>query len=159
MSHDFVLSMLSKKAIYSPTFCETLSLSAGRPRSLRPAPTRHHFMRGAQKNTVFGPICCWEGHEHKSSRSARSLEGRRRRQERRKIIHPLTSYAVSKLAARLTLAQHTNPMIRRRVKKCKPYQQDGSWTPETSSPLQMPPDQTFFLYSSWAFLCIDTELG
>ena len=56
MSHEAPPSKLSKKSIYSPTFCETLSLSAGRPRSLRPAPTRHHFMRGAQKNTVFGPV-------------------------------------------------------------------------------------------------------
>lgn len=38
-----------------PTFWETLSLSAGRVKSLSPAPTKHHFMRGDQKNTVLGP--------------------------------------------------------------------------------------------------------
>ena len=36
-------------------FCDTLSFSAGRERSLRPAATRHHFIIGAQKKTVFGP--------------------------------------------------------------------------------------------------------
>ena len=40
----------------APTFWETLSLSAGRLRSFKPAATRHHFITGAQKNTVFGPI-------------------------------------------------------------------------------------------------------
>jgi hypothetical protein len=38
-----------------PTFCDTLSFSAGRVRSFIPAATRHHFINGAQKNTVFGP--------------------------------------------------------------------------------------------------------
>ena len=41
--------------LYSPTFCDTLSFSAGLWRSFTPAATRHHFMSGAQKNTVFGP--------------------------------------------------------------------------------------------------------
>ncbi len=41
---------------YAPTFCDILSLSAGRDRSLRPAATKHHFMTGAQKKTVFGPV-------------------------------------------------------------------------------------------------------
>jgi hypothetical protein len=40
---------------YAPKFCDTLNLSAGRVRSLRPAPTKHHFINGAQKNTVLGP--------------------------------------------------------------------------------------------------------
>ena len=39
----------------APRFWDTLSLSAGRERSFRPAATRHHFMIGAQKKTVFGP--------------------------------------------------------------------------------------------------------
>lgn len=39
----------------SATFWETLSLSAGRDKSFRPAKTRHHFIKGAQKNTVLGP--------------------------------------------------------------------------------------------------------
>jgi len=39
----------------SARFCDTESLSAGRARSFTPAATRHHFMRGAQKKTVFGP--------------------------------------------------------------------------------------------------------
>lgn len=38
-----------------PRFCDTLSFSAGRERSFTPAATRHHFMSGAQKKTVFGP--------------------------------------------------------------------------------------------------------
>ena len=38
-----------------PTFCDTLSFSAGLPRSFKPAATRHHFISGAQKNTVLGP--------------------------------------------------------------------------------------------------------
>lgn len=37
------------------TFWETLSFSTGLPISLTPAMTRHHFIKGAQKNTVFGP--------------------------------------------------------------------------------------------------------
>ena len=40
---------------YEPTFWEMLSLSAGLLRSFKPATTRHHFMTGAQKKTVFGP--------------------------------------------------------------------------------------------------------
>lgn len=44
-------------------FCDTLSFSAGRLKSLTPAMTRHHFIIGAQKNTVFGPAGwfknCW----------------------------------------------------------------------------------------------------
>lgn len=39
----------------SATFCDTLSLSAGRLKSFTPAATRHHFINGAQKKTVFGP--------------------------------------------------------------------------------------------------------
>ena len=39
----------------APRFCETLSLSAGLARSFNPAATKHHFIIGAQKNTVFGP--------------------------------------------------------------------------------------------------------
>ena len=35
-----------------------LSLSAGRLKSLTPAMTRHHFIIGAQKKTVLGPISC-----------------------------------------------------------------------------------------------------
>ena len=35
-----------------------LSLSAGLARSATPAPTRHHFIVGAQKKTVFGPAGC-----------------------------------------------------------------------------------------------------
>jgi hypothetical protein len=31
-------------------------LLAGRRRSFNPAATRHHFIIGAQKNTVFGPM-------------------------------------------------------------------------------------------------------
>jgi hypothetical protein len=42
--------------IHVPTFWDTESFSAGRLRSFSPAATRHHFMRGAQKNTVFGPV-------------------------------------------------------------------------------------------------------
>ena len=42
--------------LYSPTFCDTLSFSAGLWRSFTPAATRHHFISGAQKNTVLGPI-------------------------------------------------------------------------------------------------------
>lgn len=34
---------------------EKLSFSAGLARSASPAITRHHFIVGAQKNTVFGP--------------------------------------------------------------------------------------------------------
>ena len=37
-------------------FCVALSFSAGRVMSRRPAATRHHFIMGAQKNTVFGPV-------------------------------------------------------------------------------------------------------
>ena len=44
--------------MHLPRFWETLSLSAGLLRSFKPAPTRHHFMNGAQKNTVFGPGEC-----------------------------------------------------------------------------------------------------
>jgi hypothetical protein len=33
-----------------------LSLSAGRLKSFTPAATRHHFINGAQKKTVFGPV-------------------------------------------------------------------------------------------------------
>ena len=40
---------------YAPRFWDTLSFSAGRERSFKPAATRHHFINGAQKNTVFGP--------------------------------------------------------------------------------------------------------
>jgi len=44
-------------------FCDRLSLSAGRLKSLTPARTRHHFISGAQKKTVFGPagwfMNCW----------------------------------------------------------------------------------------------------
>ena len=40
---------------YSPTFWDMLSLSAGRFKSFKPAATKHHFINGAQKNTVFGP--------------------------------------------------------------------------------------------------------
>jgi len=40
-----------------PRFWDTLSLSAGRLRSFNPAPTKHHFINGAQKNTVLGPMC------------------------------------------------------------------------------------------------------
>jgi hypothetical protein len=40
---------------YVPRFCDILSLSAGRERSLIPAATRHHFIIGAQKNIVLGP--------------------------------------------------------------------------------------------------------
>ena len=36
-------------------FWDILSLSAGRVRSFTPAATKHHFIRGAQKNTVLGP--------------------------------------------------------------------------------------------------------
>ena len=38
-----------------PRFWDTLSLSAGRVRSFTPAATKHHFIIGAQKNTVLGP--------------------------------------------------------------------------------------------------------
>jgi len=38
-----------------PRFCGTESFSAGLDRSLRPAATKHHFIRGAQKKTVLGP--------------------------------------------------------------------------------------------------------
>jgi len=37
------------------TFWLIDNLSAGRAISLRPAATRHHFIKGAQKNTVLGP--------------------------------------------------------------------------------------------------------
>jgi len=36
-------------------FWDTLSFSAGRLRSFIPAATKHHFIKGAQKNTVLGP--------------------------------------------------------------------------------------------------------
>lgn len=39
----------------SATFCDALSLFAGRLKSFKPAATKHHFINGAQKNTVFGP--------------------------------------------------------------------------------------------------------
>lgn len=39
----------------APKFCDTLSFSAGRDKSFSPAATKHHFIIGAQKNTVFGP--------------------------------------------------------------------------------------------------------
>lgn len=39
----------------SATFWDMLSLSAGRLKSFTPAATRHHFINGAQKKTVFGP--------------------------------------------------------------------------------------------------------
>lgn len=48
----------SERRHYAPRFCGTLNFSAGRERSLRPAATRHHFITGAQKNTVFGPDWC-----------------------------------------------------------------------------------------------------
>ena len=41
---------------YAPTFCDTLNLSAGLARSFNPAATKHHFINGAQKNTVLGPV-------------------------------------------------------------------------------------------------------
>lgn len=37
-------------------FCDMLNFSAGLLKSLIPAATRHHFIRGAQKNTVLGPV-------------------------------------------------------------------------------------------------------
>lgn len=46
---------------HAPTFCDTLSFSAGRCKSFNPAATRHHFITGAQKNTVFGPVAIQEG--------------------------------------------------------------------------------------------------
>lgn len=44
-----------ERAEDTPTFWVTLSFSAGRERSFTPAATRHHFIIGAQKNTVLGP--------------------------------------------------------------------------------------------------------
>jgi len=37
-------------------FCDRESFSAGRLISFSPAATRHHFIRGAQKKTVLGPV-------------------------------------------------------------------------------------------------------
>lgn len=48
-------TQLKERMYYAPMFCDTLSFSAGRERSLMPAATRHHFITGAQKKTVFGP--------------------------------------------------------------------------------------------------------
>jgi len=44
-----------KPVAVNAAFWETLSLSAGRLKSFKPATTKAHFIIGAQKNTVFGP--------------------------------------------------------------------------------------------------------
>lgn len=45
-----------EKKAHAPTFCDTLNFSAGLPRSFTPAITKHHFIIGPQKKTVFGPV-------------------------------------------------------------------------------------------------------
>ena len=60
----------------APIFWDALSFSAGRARSRTPAATRHHFIIGAQKNTVFGPVYA-EEQKHRV-RTSQNFEGEAR---------------------------------------------------------------------------------
>jgi hypothetical protein len=75
----------SMAQVHAPRFCDRLSFSAGRRRSLTPAATRHHFITGAQKNTVFGPAGPYdESTERNGDRcpsARRSGEGRAARSQ------------------------------------------------------------------------------
>jgi hypothetical protein len=56
---------------HAPRFCDKLSFSAGRRRSFTPAATKHHFIMGAQKNTVFGPMPSYADRNVERRRSCR----------------------------------------------------------------------------------------
>lgn len=47
---------IHNKESYVPVFCDTESLSADRVKSFTPAATRAHFIIGAQKKMVLGPV-------------------------------------------------------------------------------------------------------
>ena len=66
MSLACTINTVMEHAWYAPTFCDTLSLSAGLERSFKPAATKHHFMIGAQKNTVLGPVYPFDDHTNAS---------------------------------------------------------------------------------------------